>query len=334
MTLVEAQNEFLKWLDARGVARHTIIQRRHAVRRLVAFLKAHFIHDVEAITRGVMGDYQRNVMEGAHYSNGKPLVLSTRITYLINVKLFLKFLVERRLLIFDPSAALIIPKPKRGLPKNIPTEEEMEAIVFRPDIGTPMGMRDRALLELLYSTGMRRAEAAGLDLYDVNLAESTVTIRHGKGGKGRTVPLGSRAVHFLTRYMNEARRKLLISSAFRWGPRRKSKTTPPNPLALFVVPGGYRIRTEGLGKVVGGYVHAVNPGVTLSCHAIRHAFATHMLRGGANLPMIQRILGHAKIKTTEIYTQVTIVDLKEEHKKCHPRGVIRAPKKGSVVEAK
>ena len=208
------------------------------------------------------------------------------------------------------------------MPKEIPSEEEMEAILFGPDMGTPTGLRNRALLELLYGTGIRRFEAADLDLYDVNLAESTVTIRNGKGAKGRTVPLGTSAVHFLTRYMKEARPKMIPLEEE--DPRNRS-------WALFVVPGGDRLSKDRLGWVVGRYVRAVKPTATRTCHGIRHAFATHMLRGGADLARIQRMLGHEKISATEIYTHVTTADMKEEHRRCHPRGIMARDKRNGGV---
>ena len=312
MTLIESQDEYLKWIEAKGYSPSTQHIRKSHMREFVAFLKSRFVNEVEAVTRGLVDEFRAWIMGRGHIHTGKTLALTTINGHLATVKIFFGFLVQRKVLAFDPSAALVFQKQPHGLPKNIPTEQEMEAILFRPDIGTLTGMRDRAILELLYSTAIRRSEAAMLNIYDINLAERTVVIRNGKGGKGRTLPVGNSAVQFLTRYMNEARPIMLK----RFG----HDVAGPREPALFVIPGGGRLSKAMLGHVVAKYVKAVKPGVTLACHAIRHAFATHMLKGGADIALIQRMLGHVNISTTEIYTHVTPTDLKAEHRKCHPRG--------------
>lgn len=314
MTLLEAQSEFLQWLEVRGNSLTTRRSRSLILGMFVSFLKSHFVSEVEDVTRELVEEYRRRVTTRVHIHTGKRLALSTVIGHLAMVKLFFRFLIERKKLVFDPSGTLVVPQQKSRLPTHIPTEQEMEAILFRPDMGTPTGMRDRAILELLYSTGMRRAEAADLDLYDVNLADRTVTIRRGKGGKGRTVPVGHSAVQFLIRYIQETRPRMVKGGSVRF----------PTVHALFVNPGGGRLSNDLLGHRVARYVKEVKPGVARPCHAIRHAFATHMLRGGAEIALIQRMLGHARIGTTEIYTHVTPLDLKKEHRKCHPRRNVRA----------
>jgi integrase/recombinase XerD len=133
-----------------------------------------------------------------------------------------------------------------------------------------------------------------------------------KGGKGRVLPVGKTAIEFLTRYINEVRPRMM---------KYLDRDIIGNQnAALFVRPGGARFTRDSLGGKVSRYVRSVKPVVTLGCHAIRHAFATHMLRGGADIALIQRMLGHVQVSTTEIYTHVTPIDLKKEHKKCHPRG--------------
>lgn len=312
MTLVEAQNAFLQWLEARGYSAHTVQLRRHYLMEWVAFLKSRSIQSVDEVTRGMVEEYRTWVMGRTHMHTGRKLSISTLGHYFEPVKVFFGFLIQRKVLVMDPSGGLVWPKVKQALPKNIPTEEEMEQILARPDIGTLTGMRDRAILELIYSTGLRREEGANLDIYDVNLLERTVTIRRGKGGKGRILPVGKTAVEFLTRYMNETRPKMM-----KYLDREVIGT---HATALFVSPGGDRFNRDSLGSMVSRYIRSVKPVVTQGCHAIRHAFATHMLRGGADIALVQRMLGHVQVSTTEIYTHVTPIDLKREHKKCHPRG--------------
>jgi integrase/recombinase XerD len=312
MTLVEAQALFLEWLATRGYAQGTIHSRRRHMMTFVAFLKSRWVQSVDEVTRGMVEEYGAWVMGRRHWHTSQKLSIRTVVGYFHTIKVFFRFMIQRNVLVMDPSGWLAWPKVKRPLPKNIPTEEEMEQILFRPDIGTLSGMRDRAILELIYSTGLRRGEVANLDIYDVNLLERTVTVRRGKGGKGRVLPVGQIALEFLIRYINEARPKMVSSV--------KRAAEGPQAPALFVVDGGMRLSPDRLGQRVSRYVRSVKPTVTLGCHAIRHAFATHLLRGGADIGMIQRLLGHTSIATTEIYTHVAPVDLKIEHAKCHPRG--------------
>jgi integrase/recombinase XerD len=312
MTLVEAQNIFLELLSARGHSVHTVKLRRHYMMEFVAFLKSRSVHSVDEVTRGMVEEYRIWVMGRTHMYTGRKLSVSTLGHFFEPVKMFFGYLIQRKVLVMDPSGGLVWPKFRATFPKNIPTEEEMEQILFRPDIGTLTGMRDRAILELIYSTGLRREETANLDIYDVNLPERTVTVRRGKGGKGRVLPVGKSAIEFLTRYINETRPKMM-------NPLKQGEASQQTP-ALFVIPGGVRLSRGALGSTVSRYVRSVKPTVTLGCHAIRHAFATHMLRGGADIGMIQRMLGHVQVSTTEIYTHVAPIDLKREHRKCHPRG--------------
>ncbi len=308
---MKAQNLFLEWLAARGYASTTVKSRRHHTMTFVAFLKSRWVQSVDEVTRGMVEEYRTWVMGRTHAQTGRKLSASTLENYFGPIKLFFRFLIQRNVVVMDPSGGLVWPRGKRVLPKNIPTEEEMEQILFRPDIGSLSGMRDRAILELIYSTGLRRAEVANLGIYDVNLLERTVTVREGKGGKGRVLPVGKSAMEFLTRYIREARPKMMNAL--------KRGAASEQTAALFIVTGGMKLSLGMLGQRVSRYVRSVKPTVTLGCHAIRHAFATHMLRGGADIALIQRMLGHASIATTEIYTHVAPVDLKIEHAKCHPR---------------
>jgi integrase/recombinase XerD len=170
-------------VGTRGFSAHTVALRRHYMMELVAFLKSRSVQSVDEVTRGMVEEYRSWVMGRTHMHTGRKLALSTLGHYFEPVKMFFGFLIQRKILAMDPSGGLVWPKMRGALPKNIPTEEEMEQILFRPDIGTLTGMRDRAILELLYSTGLRREETSNLDIYDVNLVERTVTVRCGKGEK-------------------------------------------------------------------------------------------------------------------------------------------------------
>ena len=228
------------------------------------------------------------------------------------MKLFFEFLVERKVILADPAARLEWPKRRKAMPKGIPTRREMERILALPDTGTLLGLRDRALLEVVYATGLRRKELADLDIYDVDLNERTVVVRAGKGGKGRTAPLTKTARGYLSRYLAEARPKLARYLGREQPGRRE--------MGLWLTWRGERISKGALGQSVARYVRMVRPGTPRACHGLRHAFATHMLEGGADVRVVQEMLGHAKITTTERYTHVKPMDLKAMHRKHHPHG--------------
>lgn len=172
----------------------------------------------------------------------------------------------------------------------------------QPDIATPWGLRDRAILETLYSTGIRRMEMTRLTLYDVDLAQGTVMVRQGKGAKDRLIPIGARACAWIARYLEEVRPLLATRS---------------DELALFLTDYGESFEKNRLGDLVRRYLrHAGIPHG--SCHAFRHAMATHMLENGADIRFIQAMLGHSELSTTQIYTQVSIGKLKEIHTATHP----------------
>jgi len=326
MELIEARDAFLRWLEAKGYSRGTVTMYEVDLRALIEFLKRRGIDDAREAAREDVDEYKAWVMKRFCWWGGRRLSRSTVGKHLLAARQLFDFLARRGAVAVNPAAHLTWPIGRRELPAHIPTENEMEDILARPDIGTHRGLRDRAILEVFYSTGIRRNELVKLDLYDVSLAEGTLTVRHGKGGKGRTLPLVGAALEFLIRYMREVR-PLMVGA--RWavpagairppaGPARGAATGLDSP--LFVEPGGRRIMGGTVGRMVRWYVRSVAPGAEMECHILRHAFATHMLRGGADVQLIQRMLGHAHLSTTEIYTTVLTVDLKAEHERCHPRG--------------
>jgi len=321
MDLIEGKDAFLRWLEAKGFSPGTVKNRAVSMRALIEFLKTNAVNDAREVTRQNVDEYKTWVMKRFCWWGGHRLAQSSVEKHLLTARRFFDFLARRGVLMMNPAAHLTWPGERRELPKNIPTEKEMEEILVRPDTGTHRGMRDRAILEVFYSTGIRRRELVKLDLYDVNLAEGTLTVRYGKGGKGRTVPLVGAAQEFLVRYLREVR-PLMVGA--RWAVPARGKTAPAGTVGretpLFIEPGGRRIKTAAVGRMVKWYVRPVNPAAPLSCHIIRHAFATHMLRGGADVRLIQQMLGHARLSTTEIYTTVQTIDLKAEHERCHPRG--------------
>ncbi|HLU19319.1 MAG TPA: site-specific tyrosine recombinase XerD [Pusillimonas sp.] len=204
----------------------------------------------------------------------------------------------------DPCLPLKAAKQTARFPKTL-SEDQVDALLQAPDDSTPLGLRDRAMLETLYATGLRVSELVALNLLDVNLQEGVVRVNMGKGGKDRLVPLGQEAAHWIERYMLESRPRLL-------GSRRCD--------ALFVTARAAPMTRQSFWLIVRKHALQADIHVPLSPHVVRHAFATHLLNHGADLRVVQMLLGHSDISTTQIYTHVARERLKTLHAQHHPRG--------------
>ncbi len=226
---------------------------------------------------------------------------------LASVRAFFKFLCREKVLTENPAAMVSTPKLARTLPR-IMTEEEMNNFLDRVAQTAKSGdfavLRDRAMLELLYASGLRVSELVGLDLNAVNFGDGIVLVR-GKGRKERIVPFGSKAKQAITEYL-PAREKILMEN------RR-------NAPALFLNTRGQRLTTRSVHRVVKKYVRTFGPNVRVSPHSLRHAFASHLLTEGADLRAIQEMLGHTSLSTTQKYTQVSIKQLIDVYDKTHPK---------------
>lgn len=247
--------------------------------------------------------YQADLF-AARKKDGKPYSLSMQMNRLTALKSFFRFLYKRAFVLHDPAAAVEYPRTEIRLPRTILSKQEARRLVEAPDTSTHFGMRDRAILETLYGTGMRVSELAKLTLQDVDTEERVVRIVQGKGGKDRNVPLTTAAAEALERYL-EARPKLR-------GARR-------SPL-LFLAPRGGRMHRDTVNDVVHGWAGKAGIKKLVTCHTLRHSAATHLLKGGADIRHIQVLLGHASLQSTERYTRVEISDLKEVIRRAHPRG--------------
>ncbi len=219
------------------------------------------------------------------------------------LKRFYQYLLREKLVEIDPAAALDAPKIPQSLPKSL-SEADVEALLNAPDINTPLGLRDKAMLETLYAAGLRVTELVSLPLSQLSLNEHVVRVM-GKGNKERLVPLGQEAADWLTQYSQEARLQILDG--------RKSD-------ALFVTVRGEAMSRQMFWNIIKR--HALTAGIraSISPHVLRHAFATHLINHGADLRVVQLLLGHADITTTQIYTHVARERLKAIHAQHHPRG--------------
>ena len=241
---------------------------------------------------------------------------------LLIVRDLFRWLMTRGLVLADPTAALRLSRSRDRLPRPVLSEAAVETLLVAPSAVTPIGLRDRAVLSLLYSTGLRRAEASALDLNDVDLTEGLVHVRRGKGGKPRLVPLGESAAEDLRRYLTRGR------------PHLAEGHRMPRTPALFVGTGGLgrrnqggRLQPDGVSLLVHRTCAKAGLPRPVKAHALRHAFATHLLRAGADVRHVQRLLGHSSVVTTETYTAVAVKDLAEVHARSHPRGGGPRPRK-------
>jgi integrase/recombinase XerD len=218
------------------------------------------------------------------------------------VRGFYRFLVIDRRLESSPADMLQPPKAWPALPKFL-SLEEVDQLIAEPDVSTPIGQRDRAMIELLYATGMRVSELVAVRASDLHLAEHYLT-SVGKGNKERLIPIGDEASGWITTYQRDGRRALL-----------KTRTTP----RLFVNVRGGPLSRVGFWKILKAYGRRANLPASLSPHVLRHSFATHLLERGADLRAIQMMLGHADLSTTQIYTHVLEARLKSIYDRFHPR---------------
>jgi integrase/recombinase XerD len=292
---------FMEWSLTIGLAAQTVQIRKRALNTFIHWCDERGLCRPQDITRPVLQRYQRHLY---HYrkADGEPLAFSTQATLLNPLKAFFKWLTRDNHLLYNPAADLELPRQPRQLPKVLLTVEAVEQVLQQPDVTTPMGVRNRAVLETLYSTGIRRLELMHLKLYEVDTRHGTLMVRQGKGKKDRLIPIGGRACRWIDQYLADVRPQLIVGQDHGY---------------LFVTDYGEPYEKNRLGDMVKKYLrHAgVEHG---ACHVFRHAMATHMLENGADIRYIQAMLGHSELSTTQIYTQVSIGKLKAIHHATHP----------------
>lgn len=293
------------WLDhltvERGLAANTLASYRRDVRRYDDFLAGRGIDRVGDVTEEIVTDFLVALREG---DTDHPALSSTSAARtIVAVRNFHKFAVADGWSEHDPAAAVRPPAPAKRLPKAIPLADVEAILAAASAPETLLALRDRALLEVLYGTGARISEAVGLDVDDLDLTDGTVKLR-GKGGKERLVPLGS--------YAAEAVQAWLI----RGRPEHAGGAGGP---AVFLNSRGGRLSRQSAWAVL--VKAADRAGVTrdVSPHTLRHSFATHLLDGGADVRVVQELLGHASVTTTQVYTLVTVDNLREVFATAHPR---------------
>lgn len=285
----------------RGTSRHTLDGYARDLRRYTGHLSAAGVDRLDEVTERHVSAFLATLREGT--GEHPPLAASSAARALVAVRGLHKFAVREGLVDIDPAREVRPPSPPRRLPKALPVDDVLRLLDTARGDG-PGHLRDRALLELLYSTGARISEAVGLDLDDVDATERTVLL-DGKGGKQRLVPIGRPALAALDAYLVRARPGLAMHG----------RGTP----AVFLNVRGGRLSRQSAWQVL--KVAAERAGITASVspHTLRHSFATHLLEGGADVRVVQELLGHASVTTTQIYTLVTVNTLREVYATAHPR---------------
>lgn len=294
--------QFLDYSGARGYTERTLAIRSLVVRYFIHWCQERGIERPQDVTRPILERYRRYLF---HYrkADGQPLSFASQEQRLVPLKIFFQWLTRENYILSNPASELEVPRLPHRLPRYILSVEEIERVLAQTLVHGALGVRDRAIIETLYSSGIRRSELTALTLYDVDTQHGTLMVREGKGRKDRYVPLGKRARQWIERYRDEVRPELVIE---------------PDGGRLFLHEYGEPFTYSRIGDLVKKYLRAAGVNAPGACHLFRHAMATHMLNNGADVRFLQAILGHAQLSTTELYTHVAIAKLQEVHERTHP----------------
>lgn len=300
-TLASCVDDWFSWLEERNYSPRTIEARTWALRDFLRWAEERDLRYPEQLTKQILESYQRAIYR-YRKADGKPLGITTQRGRLGAIQNLFSWLCKNNRLTANPAADLELPRTQnRILPKAL-SIEQINEIMNIPDISDPLGIRDRAILELFYSTGIRRTELIRIDYEDLERERGLLAVR-GKGGKDRTVPVGACALKWIEKYLEVTRPLLLINL---------------DEHALFLSGYGERFSPGYIGNWVKGIIKKAGIDRPGSCHLLRHSCATHMLENGADIRFIQQLLGHARLDTTQIYTEVSIMQLREVHARTHP----------------
>lgn len=308
--LASMMEKHLEDLRLKNYSEYTIKGRRVHIQFFLLWAQERGLTEPVEVTRTVLERYQKHVFD-YRKKDGEPLGFTGQHDRLVPLRVWFKWMARQHYILHNPASELELPRTGQRLPKAVLSAAEAEQIMQQADVHDVLGLRDRAILETFYSTGMRRLELATLKLWDLDLERGTAAIRMGKGKKDRFIPLGDRAAAWIGKYLVESRPKL---------------TTEPDDRTVFLSNAGEPFSLDHLSDLVGDYVTAAGIGKRGSCHMFRHTMATLMLEGGADIRFIQAMLGHADLKTTQIYTHVAIRQLQEIHRATHPAKLERKPK--------
>jgi integrase/recombinase XerD len=311
-SLAQLLDKYLQHLAVKGFSESTLRVRRVHMEIYLKWCRRSRITGPTQVTRTSLESYQRYLFQ-YRKKDGQPLAVASQHSRLAPLKVWFKWLTQRKHIPQDPAADLELPRVGYKLP-NVMNKDEAERVLSQPKIEVPLGIRDRAMLEILYSSGLRRMELLHLKLYDVDQKHGLVTVREGKGKRDRVVPIGERALAWLDMYLNTLRPEIVRQ--------------PDNGI-VFLTSNGVPFTPNHLSWLARQYVKSAGIGKGGACHIFRHTMATLMLEGGADIRYIQAMLGHVRLDTTQIYTHVSIRTLKQVHTTTHPGARLRSESDGS-----
>ena len=301
-SLATYRTRYMAWLAERNFSGETVESRGRDLYAFIVWCAERGLGEPREITRPILERYQRHLYYWRK-DDGQPLSFRTQGGRLARIRGFFRWLAKENHILSNPASELELPKRERRLPAATLTAEETEAVLAVPDLTDPIGLRDRAILEVFYATAIRRTELTKIGLYDVDYARQVIMVRQGKGKKDRVVPLGERARAWLEAYRDQARPQLVAGR---------------DPGLLFLSTTGTAMKPKKLTARMSDYVRRSGVGKPGACHILRHTAATLMLEGGADIRFIQVMLGHASLVTTQIYAKVAIGKLAEIHAATHP----------------
>ncbi len=300
--LYAAMRRFLEHRGAIGHSERTLCNLERHLRSFIAWADARSVTHPQHVTRPVLERYQRWLY---HYrkKDGMPLSIDTRRVMIVPLRSFFKWLTRAGEIDANPASEIDLPRKTQRLPRHVLSAGEVERVLAQPDTSTVLGLRDRAILEVLYATGMRRIEVSRLQIGDIDDERAVVLIREGKGRRDRLIPMGERALHWVRQYLDHSRSELA------WNHEDRT---------LFLSMEGFGLSVDWLTKIATQHIKKADLNKSGACHLFRHTMATLMLENGADIRFIQAILGHADLATTQIYTQVAIKQLQKVHQETHP----------------
>jgi len=300
--LAALRERYLTSMRTRGYSSETVEDRERELYVFILWARGRGLEQPGEIDRAVLEDYRTHLFDWRK-ADGAPLSFRTQGVRLTRIRDFFRWLTREGHIRANPASELDLPRTERKLPSMVLSADETEQILSLPTIDDPMGLRDRAILELFYAAAIRRTELVNLRLGDVDFGRALVVVRKGKGKKDRIIPIGGRARAWLEAYRDRARPLLA---------ERRSTDL------LFLSQSGTRLAPRKLSDRMSRYIRTSGVGKSGSCHLFRHTTATLMLEGGADIRFIQALLGHESLQTTQIYTRVATAKLAEVHAATHP----------------
>jgi site-specific recombinase XerD len=299
---------FENYLMQRKYSERTVQNYCQQVEMFLSFIEKYYpnLNQIDEIKKDIILDFQ-NYLVSSKDRNGKYLSNNTLILKLIALRKFFRFLKENDFILINPAACIVLPKEEKTLHRNIPTQEEMQVMIQSVKPNSPINMRNRAILEILYACGIRTTELCRLKISDIDFKQQTATVYNGKGGKSRIMPLTMYACEYTKMYLEGARKHLL----------KGQRTDPGN---LFLSNRGNPFNRETINKcVMNSILKKAHIDKHFTCYSVRHATATHLLQNKVDITYISKLLGHASLKTTQVYTKIEISDLQKMHSLYHPR---------------